>query len=119
MIIFFPHFFMKNVRKPPTTEQGIAIARRMKQRLKADGVPVVSVYLFGSLAMGRQHRWSDVDIAVIHEPFAETRSMERRKVRSLRDDFEVPMDIVCLRSEDFQNHFLSIANEVRERGLAV
>jgi len=110
---------MKNICKPPTRDQGIAIARRMKQRLKDGGVPVVNVYLFGSLATRKSHGGSDVDIAVIYEPFADTRSKERRQIRSLRDDFDVPMDIVCLRPEDFQNHLLGIANEIRDHGVAV
>ncbi|MBI1812723.1 nucleotidyltransferase domain-containing protein [Candidatus Peregrinibacteria bacterium] len=100
-----------------TKERGLAIAKRFKKRLNAGGIPVVGVYLFGSLAHGKPHRWTDVDIAVVHEPFAKLRSQERRSVRSLRDDFSVPMDIVCLRSEDLKNDYLALAKEVREHGV--
>ena len=117
------HLLHKNRRKftakPPTKASGIAIARRMKQRLKAHGIPVVDIYLFGSLAAGKPHRWSDVDIAVIHDSFEKSRAKERRKVRSMREDFDVPIDIICLHPEDLHNRFLGIANEVRERGLLV
>ncbi|MBI3618975.1 nucleotidyltransferase domain-containing protein [Candidatus Peregrinibacteria bacterium] len=100
-----------------TQERGLAIAKRFKKRLKEENIPVVGVYLFGSLARGTPHRWSDVDIAVVHKPFAALRSQERRSVRSIRDDFSVPMDIICLRTEDLQNKYLGIAREVREHGL--
>ena len=94
------------------------MARRMKERLRAAGIPVVRVYLFGSLARGQTHRWSDVDIAVVHEPFDESRARERRRVRSLREDFDVPIDIVCLHPADFENRLLGIAREVQNHGIA-
>ena len=106
------------IHKSPTRERGLAIARRMKERLRAEGIPVVNVYLFGSLAHGKTHRFSDVDIAVVHEQFDVSRSQERRKVRSLREDYDVPIDIVCLHPEDMENRFLSISREVQTQGIA-
>lgn len=103
----------------PTRERGLTIARRMKERCRANGIPVEHVYLFGSLAADEPHRWSDVDIAVVYRPFAALRSQERRRIRSLREDFDVPMDILCFRSEDMSNAYVGIAREVREEGIPV
>jgi predicted nucleotidyltransferase len=105
--------------RPPSKQRGLAIARKMKERLVADGIPVVDVYLFGSLVNGRTHKWSDVDIAVVHKAFADGRMQERRRVRSLREDFDVPMDIVCLRPEDFDNRYWALPQEVKKHGIPV
>jgi predicted nucleotidyltransferase len=34
------------------------------------GVPIKEAYLFGSWAKGTQHRWSDIDVAVISPVFS-------------------------------------------------
>ncbi|MFH0770555.1 MAG: nucleotidyltransferase domain-containing protein [Candidatus Peregrinibacteria bacterium] len=103
----------------PTKARGLTIARRLKERCIAQGIPVENVYLFGSLATGAMHRWSDVDIAIVYKPFAALRGQERRRIRALREDFDVPMDILCLRSEDMANDYVGIAREVQEKGIPV
>ena len=104
---------------PPTPQQGLAIARSMKQRLIGYGVPVVQVYLFGSLAEGKTHPWSDVDIAVVYDPFASNRLEEHSRISDAREDFNVPMDIVSLRREDLDNRYSTIVQEVKNRGIPV
>lgn len=100
-------------------ERGLSIAKRMKERLLTEKVPVVNVYLFGSLARGNPHRWSDVDIAVVYRPFLPHGSEERFRIRSAREDFDVSMDIVCLHPEDLDNKYLGIAQEVKRHGIPV
>lgn len=107
------------LHKPPTRARGLAIARRLKERLAKEGIPVVDVYLFGSLVKGKTHRWSDVDIAIVHQSFDSARTKERHRVRSLREDYDVPMDIICLHPEDMEDQFLGIAQEVKKYGIAV
>lgn len=103
--------------KPPTKARGLRIAKRMKKRLLSDGIPVVNVYLFGSLVHGVPRKWSDVDIAVIHQPFLDDRFEERSRIRSAREDFDVPMDIICLRTEDMDNRYSTIVQEVKRHGI--
>ena len=109
---------MKNF-SVPTRERGLSIARRMKERLRAEGIPVVQVYLFGSLARSGGHQWSDVDVAIVHEPFARNRSQERRHIRAAREEFDVPLDIICLHPGDLDNRLLGIAQEIRRTGIVV
>jgi predicted nucleotidyltransferase len=103
----------------PTKERGLRIARQLKDRCAAAGIPVEQVYLFGSLARGDIHRWSDVDIAVVYRPFLTKRGEERARIRAQREHADVPMDIVCLRTEDWDNGFISIGEEVRRAGIPV
>ena len=37
--------------------------------LQEDGLPIEKVFLFGSHAKGRTHRWSDIDVCVISPRF--------------------------------------------------
>lgn len=103
----------------PSKARGLRIASRLKAKLKERGVPVVSVLLFGSLAEGTSHRWSDVDIAVVHDAFDESRMRERFIIRGEREDYDVPMDIVCLHPEDLEDLSFGIAQEIRKHGVPV
>ncbi len=108
---------MKHV--PPTRVRGLQIAQRMKKRLLSEGIPVINVYLFGSLARGTPRRWSDIDIAVVHRQFLPDRFEERSRIRSTREDFDVPMDIICLHPEDFENRYWALPQEVKKHGIPV
>lgn len=103
----------------PTQERGLVIARRMKKKLLQQGIPVVYVYLFGSLAHGTPHDGSDIDIAVVHEPFENDRFEEQSRVSGAREDFDVPMDIICLHTKDMDNRFSTIVQEVKRHGIPV
>ncbi len=104
---------------PLTQQRGLALARRMKERLLKEGIPVVNVVLFGSLAQGTTNTWSDVDIAVIYKPFGMNRAEEYMHIGNSREDFSVPMDIVCLRQEDMDNQYSTIIREVEKNGIPV
>ncbi len=53
-------------RIPKKVEKKIA---DLVNAVRADGTPVLSVYLFGSYAKGKQHKWSDVDVCIISPVF--------------------------------------------------
>jgi predicted nucleotidyltransferase len=95
------------------------IARRLKARCMAAGIPVEQVYLFGSLARGNVHKGSDVDIAVVYRPFLHKRGEERAHIRAQREHADVPMDIICLRTEDLEDAFINIGEQVRREGIPV
>ena len=85
--------------------------------MTAGGIPVVQVYVFGSLAEGNPHPWSDIDIAVVYEPFGKDRLEEHATISHYRDTFDLPMDIVTLRKEDIGNRYSTIVREVNEHGI--
>lgn len=106
-------------RKPATKERGLQIARKLRQRLKEEGVPIIDVMLFGSLVNGKPHEWSDVDIAVVYRPFKEEIMQERRAIRRLQEDHDVPVDVLCFRPEDLENKLWGVAQEVKKHGMSV
>lgn len=104
---------------PLTRRRGIGIARQFKHAVEQAGIPILGVYLFGSLSKGETHRWSDVDIAVIYRPFATSRMEEHRMIRRQRTRFDVPMDIVCLHPNDLEKRYWRVAQEVQKHGISV
>jgi predicted nucleotidyltransferase len=99
--------------------KGLRIAERMKKNLLARNIPIDAVYLFGSLAEGKVHEWSDVDVAVVYMPFRDDQWEEHSEIASVRDDDSIPIDIVCLRKEDMENKYSTIVQEVKMHGIAV
>jgi predicted nucleotidyltransferase len=47
----------------------IEIVGNYAQEIKSRGVHLRSVILFGSFARGRQHEWSDIDVALVADEF--------------------------------------------------
>ena len=104
---------------PPTKEAAIEVARAFRKILQEHGIPVIDVLLFGSFANGKTHMWSDIDIAVIHKKFSESRMKERRTIRRLQTEDRYPIDVLCFYPEDLDNKLLGLAQEVKKHGVAV
>jgi predicted nucleotidyltransferase len=100
-------------------EDGISLARELKKRLLKQGVPVQKVYLFGSVARGETHQWSDVDIAVVCLPFQPTRLEENVEVSKAREAVDLCIETVCLHPEDLLNKYSTIAQELKKHGIEV
>jgi len=54
----------------------LTIVRMFKQKLHSSGLPVHEIILYGSLARGEGYPWSDIDVAVVCDPFRRTRHEE-------------------------------------------
>lgn len=100
-------------------EEGIATARLLRTRLLKEHIPVRKVILFGSVARNDAHEWSDIDIAVVCDPFEKTRQDESMRVRVVRRDIDLRISPVCLHPADFQNKFFSLAHEIERTGVEV
>ena len=54
-------------------EEGLSLARKFKTLLLKRGYPVQRVVLYGSVAKNTAHAGSDIDIAVVTQPFGISR----------------------------------------------
>jgi predicted nucleotidyltransferase len=105
--------------KPLSREQGLRKAKRLKKLLIAAQIPVNALYLYGSVARGTTHEWSDIDVAVICTPFRPTRHDENMEVRRIRRGVDVRIEPVCLHPDDMENRLFGLAQEIRRTGMAV
>ena len=113
--------YQKNSFTPPpmNKEDGMALARSFKKKLIAKGIPIHVLYLFGSVAQGTMRRDSDIDIAVVCEPFRKTRHEENVEFLRTRRDVDLRIETVCLHPEDMDNRYSTIAQEVKRCGTIV
>jgi predicted nucleotidyltransferase len=100
-------------------EEGIQIARSVKELLMKRGFPVRRVLLFGSVAKGTAHGQSDIDIAVIADAFKESRIDERVDVHLASMEIDHRVETITLRPDDLQIPFFALAGEIRRTGIEV
>lgn len=107
-------------RIPPTRQQGIEAARRLKKLLRAKGFPVRAVFLFGSVAKGTTNEWSDIDVAVVHDPFGQNRSEELRSMCQAEIGTDLRnTEVLYFHPEDLDDKYSTIAREVNTNGIPV
>ena len=52
-----------------TQKSTIAKVRRFAREIKASGVQLQRIVLYGSYARNEQHKWSDIDVALVSDSF--------------------------------------------------
>jgi predicted nucleotidyltransferase len=100
-------------------EEGIRLARRFKKLLLERGYPIQRVILFGSVAKNTTHQWSDIDIAVVTNPFNASRIEEGTDILLASMDIDTRIETVTLRPEDFKRPFFGLGKELEKTGVDV
>ena len=111
------YVFMK--LEPVSTRLATQVAQSLKQSLLDQGVPLQNVFIFGSAATNNIHRWSDIDIAVVCDPFLHSKYKERDQFSKMASNIDVRAEVVCLHPNDFENKYFTLAQEVKRHGIAV
>ncbi len=62
--------------------------RRFIMKLDEDGIHVEAIYIFGSHAKGKDHIFSDIDLAVISSDFTNDRFEERVRLMKLSSSID-------------------------------
>lgn len=75
--------------------------------------------LFGSVAKGTAHSESDIDIAVITEPFDPSRIREGGDILLLSKDIDLRIETVTLHPDDFHRPFFTLGGEIERTGVEV
>ena len=100
-------------------DEGIAIAQAYRDALIAEGYPIRRVVLFGSVARDEATEDSDLDLAVLCEPFASTRHEENMALRRLQWAIDIRIEPICLHPDDLTNSGFPLAKEVQRTGVEV
>ncbi len=99
--------------------EGLTIARRFQEAVRARGYPVQRMLIYGSVARDEATEDSDLDIAVICEPFASTRQEENVALRRLRWGIDMRIEPFCLHADDFRNPAFALPHAVEREGIEV
>jgi len=79
----------------------IRLARKFLTTLQEQGIKIESAYIFGSYAKGKEHKWSDIDIAVISSDFSDDRCEESVRLMKLSYKIDSRIEPVPFRPETF------------------
>lgn len=74
---------------------------------------IQKMYLFGSRAKGKPHRWSDFDLIIVSKGFKDKESFERAVGFHNYWSIDYPVDFLCYTPEEF-NRFKKQVTLVRE-----
>jgi predicted nucleotidyltransferase len=97
----------------------VNIAKKYAEHLKKSGIPLESLYLFGSQAKGTMHKWSDIDIAVISSFFREKYDEGRFSLWRLRRDIDLRIEPHGFTPEDWADDANPMSYEIKKTGLRV
>ena len=95
------------------------IIKFLTEKLIADGINIHKVVLFGSYQYGVPKKDSDLDIAVISNDFKnknifELGPMTGNAVRATMKKFDIPIDLIKLTVDEYENETRMIASYVKE-----
>lgn len=100
-------------------EEGLRLARRFKKMLLERGYPIQQVVLFGSVAKGLARPDSDIDIAVITDPFHASRISEGGDIFLVSKEIDIRIETVTLHPEDLLRPFFTLGREIERTGIEV
>jgi len=96
---------------------------RLIQQLKAfkQRNRISKLYLFGSMASGRTHKSSDVDLLVVASRFRGKGPLERAPGLYMDWNLDYPVDFLCYAPEEFEKlkKQITIVKEAVENGIEI
>lgn len=94
----------------------ISKLREFKKQNKID-----KMYLFGSMASGKVHNRSDIDLVVVSKKFRGRGVLNRAPQLYLKWHLDYPVDFLCYTPEEFnkQKKRITIVRTAVEEGVAI
>ena len=86
--------------------------------LEKQGVPIERAYLFGSWAKGKQHRWSDIDLAIVSPRFTNLQTKEHALSRAMRMDLS-DVEPHGFHPDDFMPDENAVVREIMTEGIRI
>lgn len=85
-------------------------------RLKADKLPIDSVWIFGSYAKGKPHPWSDVDVCVVSPRFTDTWEALQYLWQKRNFDPQYTIEPIGFSPQEFADA-TSLTQEIKQHGI--
>ncbi|PKL51560.1 MAG: nucleotidyltransferase [Nitrospira bacterium HGW-Nitrospira-1] len=96
----------------------IDTVRRFLNKLNETGINIAAAYLYGSYAKGVQHKWSDIDVAVISSEFDYDRFDERVRLTMIASEIDNRIEPVPFRPDTFVDED-PLVWEIKKKGMLV
>jgi len=94
-------------------------ANKFARAVVKSGIPVHSIYLFGSRVNGNAQRWSDLDTCVVSPQFGKDRISERVLLLKIARPISALIEPHPFSVEEFADNENPLAQEVQKTGVRV
>ncbi|MBS3157320.1 nucleotidyltransferase domain-containing protein [Candidatus Woesearchaeota archaeon] len=82
---------------------------------------IEKMYLFGSMASGKTHKYSDVDLIIVSKRFKRKGILKRSPPLRMKWNLEYPVDMLCYTPEEFNKlkNQITIVREAVRNGIEI
>ena len=95
------------------------IVRTYAKKLRAEKVPFEHLYLFGSHAKEKTHRWSDIDVLVVTKNFPAGYMKYKNKLWGATIGLDTRIEPHACTVKDFKDEVTLTASETKKYGIKV
>ncbi len=95
------------------------IVKKYAEKLKKRDYPFSAIYLFGSHAKGKAHKWSDIDVAVVSDKMKRNRDKGRFLLWHIRRDVDTMIEPHGFTVKDFQDECDPMVYEIKKTGIKI
>lgn len=100
-------------------QQALQMAREYKRLLEAARIPFTAVIVFGSVARNEMHDQSDIDVAVVGQPFKDDRFKEMHFIRKLRRPLGYKIQPIWFYQRHLDDQYSTLAQEIKKDGIPI
>lgn len=105
--------------KSSLSSQTIEEVKNYERVLRAHGIKVEKLVVFGSQAKGKAKSWSDIDLCVVSPQFGKNRFEERVRLMKLSIGAGENIEPHPYNAKDLGNKWDSLASEINKYGIEI
>ena len=97
--------------------QALKIIRKFVKRLRQEGIAVDRAILYGSFAVGKERRDSDIDVAIVSRDFGKDRVEEGMVLHRIAGKVDPRLEPVPVSVDAFENDtWIPLIYEIKAKG---
>ena len=98
--------------------QALIIIKKFVKKLKQEGISVDRAILYGSYAVGKEQRHSDIDVAIVSKDFGKDRVEEGIKLFRIAGKVDARLEPIPISVEAYeQETWVPLIYEIKVKGL--
>jgi len=95
------------------------IVRNYAKKLREENYPFSAIYLFGSYAKGKAHKWSDIDVAIVSNKLKRNRDKNENLLWHIRRKVDSMIEPHSFTVKDFQDDSDPMVSEIKKTGIRI
>jgi len=95
------------------------ITKKYADKLRDENFSFSEIYLFGSQTKGSDHKWSDIDIAIITDEIKKEGDKKRLKLWKMREKIDDRIEPHPITIDEFKQNWSPIVSEIKNTGVKI